>query len=143
MRSVVNEKDLLDYFDGKFWLKGTTDIIILPKAYEDGFIMHSGIQIAINLKNAAANEADRQQATAQLLSASAFSNYPVVVILTNLNKHWQFIWLSKSGIDQTVLDPCHALTMIQNILNEEKTCPLGGRYTMDQYIDERRGVKVT
>jgi hypothetical protein len=33
--------------------------------------------------------------------------------------------------------------MIRNLLNEEKTCPLGRRYSMKEYVAERRGVKVT
>jgi hypothetical protein len=143
MLSVVNKKGLLNYFAGNLMLKGTTDIVILLQNYKDGLILRRGIQIVIKLKKEAVNEADRHQAAAQLLSASAFFNYPVVVILTNLNKYWLFMWLSESGIEQALLGPCYALTAIKNLLNEEKACPLGGRYTMKEYIAERRGVKAT
>ena len=123
-------------------LKGTTDIIIFPKKYEDNINLRGGIQIMIELKNKKPSEADRRQAVLQLITASFCSNYPVVVILTNLNEFWQFIWFSKSGIDETSLGPSYALTMIQSILNEEETCPLYGRYTLKQYLAERQGMKV-
>jgi CO dehydrogenase/acetyl-CoA synthase gamma subunit (corrinoid Fe-S protein) len=69
-------------------LKGTTDIIICPRNYEYNNALRQGIQIVIELKKAAVNETDRHQVIVQLLSASAFSHFPVVAILTDLNKYW-------------------------------------------------------
>ena len=63
MRSVVNERDLLNFSPEGYDIKGTTDIIVLPKVYEDNGLLHRGIQIAIELKTTKANvdKADRRQ----------------------------------------------------------------------------------
>ena len=110
----------------------------MPKLYEENSLLDRGIQIAIELKKKKANidKADRRQGVLQLLTASTLSKFPVVVILTDLNKYWQFFWLSKAGINVALLQPCSALTLIRDLLNE-RTCPLGERYTMKNYILEK------
>jgi len=87
-------------------IRGTTDIIILPRRYNRGNNFKGGIQIAIELKRKGITEAHCSQETLQLILASCLSNYPVVVILTNLKKYWQFIWVSKSGLTEATLEPC-------------------------------------
>lgn len=142
MLSAAAYRTLLDYSIDNFVLKGTTDIIILPEIYEQCRNFSGGIQIAIELKKSDISEVHHRQAVLQLLTASVRSNYAVAVILTNLSNHWQFIWLSKSGINETSLDPCRALSLFRAILNEE-TCALDGQCTVRQYIAEKQGMKVT
>ena len=76
MRSVVNKRSLLNFSAGNYVLKGTTDIIIFPKKYEDNINLRGGIQIMIELKNKKPSEADRRQAVLQLITASFCSIIP-------------------------------------------------------------------
>ena len=141
MLSTVKKRQLLNYFTEGCEINGTTDIVIIPTRYQHAIRL--GIQVAFELKTGHIQDADCHQAVLELLTASTFSHFPVVVILTNLNKHWQFFWLSKSGISQTpTLEPRHALTLLQHILNETGAYPLNERYTFKQYL-EKHGTTVT
>jgi len=53
------------------------------------------MQVIIKLKSKQVGGQDTRQATLELISANVFSNYGVVVLLTDLNEYWHFLWLTK------------------------------------------------
>ena len=81
----------------QYLLKGTIDVAVVSKIYVDSWNTPSGIRVAIELKKNAAPE-HVMQAVTQLLSATAKSNFKVVVLLTDLKDHFQFFWLHQNYI---------------------------------------------
>ena len=67
----------------------------------------------------------------------------MVVLLTDLREFWLFSWISVSGLQQTVLELRKAITFIESILHEDTNNPLYDRYTMEQYLAEKDGIKLT
>lgn len=98
--SAFGESDLLttSLASSRMILKGTTDIVVADKPYIDCRNVPSGMRIVIELKKSVGGMSPVVQATAKLLAASAVSNFPVVVLLTDLKNHWQFAWSTKREV---------------------------------------------
>jgi len=62
-----------------------TGIIVLPARYVRDFNAHGGMQLAIELKKEV-KEADCRREITELIATNAFSNYSIVVLLTDLKE---------------------------------------------------------
>ena len=85
--------------------KRDLDIVITDKPYIDCRNVPSGMWIVIELKKSVVGMSPIVQATAKLLAASALSNFPVVVLLTDLKNHLQFVWLTKREVVDCTVAP--------------------------------------
>ena len=62
-------------------------MLIVDSEYVRDMNMLGGILVAIKTKESVGS-GDATQAALELISASTYSNYPVIVLLTDLNKVW-------------------------------------------------------
>ncbi|KAF8427520.1 hypothetical protein EV426DRAFT_411178 [Tirmania nivea] len=123
MLSVSGKGDFLNFsFGGSnntdYLLKGTTDIIIAPTHYVNARNLRGGLRMAIELRKVV-DESDRWQTILKLIAASAFSHFPVTVVLTDLGPCWHFMWFSRSdGIQERRLGLHDGVTLMEDILHE-------------------------
>jgi hypothetical protein len=101
----------------RYTLKGTLDAAVVSRAYVRSYNAAAGIRVGIELKKKVAQK-DSMQAIAELLSASALSNYRVAVLLTDLNDFWQFFWLAKGKIVDCSLGRPQAAILLQTLASE-------------------------
>ncbi|KAF8419762.1 hypothetical protein EV426DRAFT_576851 [Tirmania nivea] len=115
------ENDLLDttLTDRTLILKGTTDVVIADSDYVKLFDTASGVRVAIGMKRVV-QQNDHRQAILQLVAANCHSNYPVLVLLTDLGKTWHFYWMTLHGIHECWLDAPYAIAFIESYLRGEK-----------------------
>ncbi|KAF8416587.1 hypothetical protein EV426DRAFT_721711 [Tirmania nivea] len=134
---AANNNSFLNYTFGeggsKYVLKGTTDVVILQNAYVRSSNLLGGMQVVVELKKQVGDQ-DTRQATLELISANVFSNYGVMVLLTDLNEHWHFLWLTKeTRIEEIVLGLHCSVALLEDILHgrgsEEK--PYSTRCNME------------
>ena len=90
--SVAGQTDLLNRSFGPYSLRGTADLVFISDAYVKTSNIRGGIEIVVELKKEVL-KSDFKQATLQLVSASSYSHYPVVVLHTDLREAWQFLLL--------------------------------------------------
>lgn len=123
MLSVSGKRDFLNFsFGGSnntdYLLKGTTDIIIAPTHYVNARNLRGGLRMAIELRKVV-DESDRWQTILKLIAVSAFSHFPVAVVLTDLGPCWHFMWFSRSdGIQERQLGLHDGVTLMEDILHE-------------------------
>ena len=122
--STSGESDLLttSLASSRMILKGTTDIVVADKPYIDCRNVPSGMRIVIELKKSVEGMSPIVQAAAELLVASAVSNFPVVVLLTDLKNHWQFAWLTKREVIDCTFG-CLKGSVLLKILTTGPTTP--------------------
>ncbi|RPB29607.1 hypothetical protein L211DRAFT_832313 [Terfezia boudieri ATCC MYA-4762] len=138
---VANNTSFLNYTVGegtsKYFLKGTTDIIVLPTRYVRDFNAHSGMQLAIELKKEI-KEADCRQAIMELIATNAFSNYPVVVLLTDLKGLWQFSWFNTAseGIESVTFGLHCGVALMEYILHGRGDGPYINRCRLKDFFRE-------
>ncbi|KAF8419754.1 hypothetical protein EV426DRAFT_644762 [Tirmania nivea] len=117
---VANNTSLLNYTFGEgnsqYLLTGTTAVAVLPARYIRAHNIAGGIQVAIELRGQI-DESSCKQAVLQLLAASALSNYPVMVLLTDLREYWHFLWLVMEGIQEISLGLHCGVALMNDILN--------------------------
>lgn len=143
MFSVASQSSFLTLPIGdasRYILKSTTDIAIVSKIYVENLDTICGLKVVIELKKTV-SEAAHRQVVMQLLAASVSSSFPVLAILTDLKQFWQFMWLDKSGIQETCFDLCHAISFIDQILLEDGCNPIIKMYTMEAYLKEKEGIQ--
>ncbi|RPB23234.1 hypothetical protein L211DRAFT_279841 [Terfezia boudieri ATCC MYA-4762] len=119
--SVANNSSFLNYTFGeggsKYVLKGTTDVVILQNVYIRSRNILGGMQVIVELKKQVGDQ-DTRQVTLELISANVFSNYGVVVLLTDLNEYWHFLWLTKeTRIEEIVLGLHCGVALLEDILH--------------------------
>ena len=94
------KKDLFSFpFGDKYHFKGTTDITIVESVYMNCKDIRGGIRMAMELKKEI-SEIHIRQAVLELIAANSVSNYPVVIVLTDLRHQWLFYWISTDSILQ-------------------------------------------
>ena len=138
--SVAGQSELLNYDFESYSLRGTTDLVFISNAYVKTYNVRAGIEIAVELKKEVSS-LDFKQATLELVAAGISSHFPVVVLLTDLRKSWQFSWFAKSGIQRSSLQCSEAVAFIEEILNESRNNPVHGRLTMTEYLKGRDGIE--
>lgn len=96
--SVSNNTRFLSYSNLSLGLNlsGTTDLVICDKFSEDGFENYN-TRIVIELKKVV-EKSDTRQAVLELIAADAISQHPVVVLLTDLNQYFKFIYLRQNVV---------------------------------------------
>lgn len=104
----------------RYQLKGTLDIIIVDKVYVEDFSTAAGVYIGMKVKKTV-TEKDCIQAIIELLAADIFSNFPVVMVLTDLKQYWQFFWFSRGNVVSCRLDLKRAIAMLGGILRMDPT----------------------
>lgn len=89
--SCIIKPNLLstDLASAKYKLKGTLDTIIVDTKYVKDLNIATGVRVGIKRKKSVP-EKDCIQAIIELIAADIYSNYPVVIVLTDLRDHWQF-----------------------------------------------------
>lgn len=109
-----------DLASSKYCLRGTLDTIIVDKAYVEDSNTAAGVHVGMEMKKTV-TENDCIQAIIELLAAGIFSNFPVVMVLTDLKQYWQFFWFSRGSVVSCKLDLRRAVTMLEGILRMDPT----------------------
>lgn len=99
--------------------------MIVEKAYVKDLNIVGGVRVGIEKKKVVATE-DCIQAVMQLIAAGIYSNYPVVVLLTDLGGHWQFFWFQIGYIVSCTLDLRRGITLLEAIVGVGKSVVSAG-----------------
>lgn len=126
--------------NANFRLTGTTDLIFVPQIYVDTQNLTSGVLVAVELQKNVKGGVN--QAVLELLAASQVSNFPVVVLLTNLNMNWHFFWLGKNNVEAAVFQFQSGITVLEDILHDQGKGPYSSRYTWLQFLSYKTGKEV-
>lgn len=79
--------------------------------------------------------------TLELISANIHSDEPVVMLLTDLQQHWQFSWLTLEGTQECHIGLSQGITLLEDILNGTGEGPYRNRCGMKQYLENKIGIK--
>jgi len=100
----------------QFRFKGTTDIAVVEKTYVASSTVSSGVRVAIELKKTPGGK-HVMQAVTELLCATAKSNFPVVVLLTDLGDVFRFFWIHEKSILDWKLERRKAATLLRLLVS--------------------------
>jgi hypothetical protein len=102
-------------------LSGTLDVAIVDSKNVKSGNFIGGIRVGIELKKMVKND-NAMQVIAELITANVGSvRYPVVMLLTDLGKHWQFFWLQTKKVVDCVFDLKEGITLLETIV--QQPCP--------------------
>ncbi|RUS22568.1 hypothetical protein BC937DRAFT_88444 [Endogone sp. FLAS-F59071] len=109
-------------------IKGTLDLAIVDSKNVKSGNIAGGIRVGIETKKTV-KKADAMQVITELITANIFSEYPVVMLLTNLKEHWQFFWLERGCVVDCVFDLKESITLLETIV--QQPLPPVGQLTPD------------
>ncbi len=106
-----------------FNVKGTSDIAILKKDYSKCLGQEAnGARLLFELKKVGnINARERYQAQLQLVLANYWSRFHVLVVLTDLNNHWEIMWEYDREIMTCFPSRDVAINIIQAYINKESS----------------------
>lgn len=85
---------MLDYYNPlervNYFLKGTTDVVIIELHYARSHNVADGIQVTIDLKKVIKKN-DMMQVVLQLLAVNDVPNYHVVALVTDLREEFTIL----------------------------------------------------
>lgn len=99
----------------RYKLNGTLDTLIVEKAYVKDLNIVAGVRVGIE-KREVVSEEDCIQAVAQLIAADIYSNYSVIILLTDLRNHWQFFWFQVGYIASCTLDLRRGIKLLEAVV---------------------------
>ena len=116
------ERNLFSYYEESlpFPMTGTADVVIAKKAYIRTCHVSGRVIVVLELKKSIKN-VHVNQAIGELILASIHSNYPVVVILTDLREEWIFYWLANGKIMEHSTGLLAAITIVEFITLTEQS----------------------
>ncbi|OQR95853.1 Crinkler (CRN) family protein [Thraustotheca clavata] len=125
---VSKKHALLNVIDARlpFNLKGGTDVLIMTKfdEYTSHYVEYfTGLRLVIDIKKGfgqGETSKGESQAFAKLVAINILSNRPAVVLLTDLNHVWNFMWL---GPENTIArlnfrKPYNAFEFIRQLISK-------------------------
>ena len=99
-------------------IRGTMDLAIVEVKNIITGGVSGGIRVGIALKNEVRN-GDWPQVRTELCTANIYSEYPVIMVLTDLRDIWIFFWLQVDGfvVDCSFSDIRSGIVVLQDIVN--------------------------
>lgn len=121
------KKDLLFLDDEAlpFSVSGTTDVIIADKLFAKVHDMRNGIHVGFEIKKKI-QDSHIHQAIGELIIANIISQFPVLIVLTDLMNEWIFFWLSNDKkVMQCPAALLHAINIIETALVKDTGGSIG------------------
>jgi len=110
----------------QFNINGTLDTAIVDCKNVKSRNIAGGIRVGLEHKKEI-KDSDVAQAIVELITANIFSEYPVMILLTDLGEEWQFFWLEKGWIVDCIFDLKKGITLLETIA--QQPTPLVGQPT--------------
>ncbi|KAF8425345.1 hypothetical protein BGX38DRAFT_1237047 [Terfezia claveryi] len=104
----------------KFNFKGTLDLAIVAAKYERCGYPSGGVFMGIEVKKNVEPRND-MQAVVELVLADIPSEYPVIMLLTDLGSIWRYFWFQMDTIASCQLDLPRGIAFFDLIANEFKS----------------------
>jgi hypothetical protein len=108
----------------QYKLNGTLDMAIVDNGYAKTGYIAGGLLVGIEVKKKVETKHD-MQTIVELLLANVVSQYPVIMLLTDLGSNWRYFWLQKGTIAYDALDLSPGAALLQLIASELKPLPSG------------------
>ena len=108
----------------------TLDVAIIDEKNIKLKNIASGIQLGKALKKAVCDN-NIHQAILELIAANIYSEYPLVIVLTDLDKTWQFFWLEIGMIVDCTFELSKAIILIETVVSEAGTTISASASTQD------------
>ena len=102
----------------KLNFKGTLDLAIVAAKYEESDYSAGGVFMGIEVKKYVERRND-MQAVVELVLADIPSEYPVIMLLTNLGSVWRYFWFQKGIIASCQLDLPRGIAFLNSLANEK------------------------
>jgi hypothetical protein len=104
---------------------GTLDMAIVDIRYvKKGASIAPGLLVGIEVKKEVEAK-HHMQATIELLLANVVSQYPVIMLLTDLRNNWTYFWLQKGTVAYDVLELSRGVALLGLITSELKPSSSG------------------
>jgi hypothetical protein len=101
----------------QYKLNGTLDMAIVDNGYaQTGYIL-GGLLVGIEVKKTVKTK-DDMQTVLELLLANVVSQYPVIMLLTDLGSNWRYFWLEKGTIAYNAFELNHGVALLGLIASE-------------------------
>jgi len=111
-------------------INGTLDVAIVDEKNIKLRNILGGMRLGIELKKAVCDNSIHQ-AILELIAANIYSEYPLVIVLTDLDKTWQFFWLEIGMIVDCTFELSKAITLIESVVLEAGTTISASASTQD------------
>jgi len=116
----------------QFNITGTLDVAIVDRKYVRSRNTAGGIRVGLELKKTV-EESNVMQAIVELIVASIYSEYSVVMVLTDLGEDWQFFWLERGCVVDCVFDLKESITLLERIVQQPRP-PVGQSISGAPYL---------